>query len=679
MLPGALIAFSAVAGFVYAVQAGRPLLVLVVVAGVILVSVLFRSPTFALLFVVAMQVSNASDALHPPVSPYLLGLVFAVGWAVLAIRDSEVRIGRSPMYWLLGGVIVSQGLSLLGSSGYGLHLGTLNATLKDSVLFLSVVILCRATHRTLLVVRVIVAVVGALAALSIIQQYVFHNSTTFGGFSNVPLVADIGGATARHSGPEGDVNFWGRTLVLFLPFALTLWATHSRQRIKWFWLAMGGAMLGGVYLTGSRGSMISVVPAVVVWFLVAGRKYRKLLGLVILVLASSALLPGVSSRISSLTELTNHTIASETDPSLVGRIAAQEIAAAMFTDHPVTGVGVGNFTKIEPSYYGRSAIGVPSQAFAPHNLYLQLAAEEGMIGLAAWTLFFGGALFLCIRSMLGTDDDAPERLLGAGIVAGLAAWAFASIFLHVVDLRNLFIVIAFATVLDIQARERPPRRTVRVRPVRQDPIARARIVVASVATLTTVVVLAVAAVAIAVGQSELSVTERRYAAEVDLQVRPVHADASFSDAYHWDTVNRQLLLPTYAAIIANARFRAQAATRLQYTPASLRDLNVAVVGDPASAIITISANSPSPLLPEPFANEVLNEANTYLHKVGTSYGLVKISEVHTHSVRLVRSTHVALFAVLAIAAGLIAVLAGRAAARASRRRISMLVGSGAPR
>ena len=678
MLPGVLLAFSAVAGFVYAVHAGRPLLVLVVVAGVILVTALFRSPTFALLFVVAVQVSSASDALHAPVSPYLIGLVFAVGWAVVAIRDDEVRIGWSPMYWLLGGVIVSQALSLLGSSGGGLHLGTLTSTLKDVVLFFSVVILCRATRRTLLVVRVVVGVVGGLAALTIVQQYVFHNSTTFGGFSNVPLVADIGGATARHSGPEGDVNFWGRTLVLFLPFALTLWASHPRQRIRWFWLATGTAMLGGVYLTGSRGSMLSIVPAIIVWFLVAGRKYRRLLGLVILVLASGALLPGVSSRISSLTELTNHTIASETDPSLVGRIAAQEIAAAMFSDHPVTGVGVGNFTRVEPSYYGRSKIGVPSQAFAPHNLYLQLAAEEGMIGLAAWVLFFGGALFLCVRSMLDTDDDAPERLMGAGIVAGLAAWGFASIFLHVVDLRNLFIVAAFATVLDIQTRERPPRRTARIRGARQDPIARARVVVASVATLTTVVVLAGAGVAIAVGKSAVSITERRYAAEIDLQVRPVSAGASYTDAYHWDTVNRQLLLPTYAAIIANSRFRAQAASRLQYTTANLRDLNVAVVGDPASAIITVSANSPSSLLPEPFANEVLTQANAYLTTVGTSYGLVKISEVPTHSVRIVKSTHVALFAVFAIAAALIALLAGRAAARASRRRISTLVGTSAP-
>jgi O-antigen ligase len=673
MVPGVLVAFSAIAGFVVAARAGRPLLVLVIVAGVILAAALFRSPTLALLFLVAVQVSSASDALHAPISPYLIGLVFASGWALLALRDSDVRIGWSPMYWLFAGVVVSQALSTLGSSGNGLRLGALTGTLKDAVFFFSVVILCRATRRSGLVVRVVVGVVGVLAAMTIVQQYVFHNSTTFGGFSNVPLVADIGGATARHSGPEGDVNFWGRTLVVFLPFALTLWASRPRTRIRWFWLAMGAAMIGGVYMTGSRGSMISIVPAIVVWFIVAGRSYRRLLGLVIIVLGCGALLPGVASRVSTLTELTNHTIASQTDPSLVGRIAAQEIAAAMFSDHPVTGVGVGNFTLVEPSYFGRAAVGVPSQAFAPHNLYLQLAAEQGIIGLATWALFFGGALFLCIRSMLDTEDDAPERLMGAGIVAGLAAWSFASVFLHVVDLRNLLLVVALATVLDIEARERPPLRVTTTRPVVQDPIARARVVVASVATLTTVVVLAGAALAAYAARSAVSVTHHGYSTEINLQVRPVRAVASYTDAYHWDTVNRTLLLPTYAAIIANARFRTQAVGKLRYTDAATRDVRINVVGDSASAIITLTATSPSASVPGPLAKEVLSEATAYLHKVGTSYDLVKVSNVPPHPVRSVQSTRLVLFVLLATGAAMLALLAGRTAARASRRRISAVV------
>lgn len=683
-IPAALVALAAIAGFVLAARAGSPQLVLVSLVGVILATALFRSPTFALVFLVGVQVSNASDALGGPVSPYLIALVFALGWAALAVRDADVRIGWSPMYWLLAGVILSQALSVLGSSADGLRLGPLTSTLKDAVFCFSVFILCRATRRTDLVIRIVVGFVGMLAALTILQQYVFHNSTTFHNFSNVPLVADLGGATARHSGPEGDVNFWGRTLVLFLPLALTLWASHRGDRIRWFWLAMGAAMIGGVYLTGSRGSMISIVPAIVVWFVVAGRSYRRLLGLVIIALACGALVPGVASRISSLTELTNHTIASETDPSLVGRIAAQEIAAAMFSDHPVTGVGVGNFTRIEPSYYGRSEIGVPIQALAPHNLYLQLAAEEGIIGLAAWLLFLGGALFLCVRSMLGTDDDAPQRLTGAGIVAGLVAWGFASIFLHVVDLRALFIVVALATVLDLETRERPPRRTARARPAINDPIARTRIVVGAVGTLTAVVVLAGIVLLMYVGQSTLydlgqspiSVTDRRYSAEVNLQVRPVRATASGIDAYHWDTVNRTLIVPTYAAIIENARFRNQAAARLRYTPANARAVSVDVVGDPASAIITVSASSPSAAIPGPLADEVLSGASAYLRTVGTSYGLVKISETPTHSVRVLQPGRLARVTLFAIGIALIALLAGRTAARASRRRISALVGAG---
>jgi O-antigen ligase len=669
---GTLVAFGAIAGFVVAARAGRPLLVVVAVVAVILATALLRSPTLALVFLVGVEISNASDALRSPASPYLIALVFALGWALIAANDPDVRIGWSPMYWLVAGVILSQALSMLASQGNGVRLGPLVETLKDAVFFFSVVILCRATRRSDLVVRVLVAVLGVLAAVTIVQQYILHNSTTFGGFSNVPLVADLGGATPRHSGPYSDVNFWGRTLVLFLPLTLTLWASHRQHIVRWFWLAMGASIAGGIYLTGSRGAMLSMVPAVIVWFVVAGRRYRRLLGLVVIAMACVALLPGVSSRLSTLTQLTDHTLASETDPSLVTRVAAQEIAAAMFSDHPVSGVGMGNFTRIEPTYFGRAEIGVPSQAFAPHNLYLQLAAEQGIVGLAAWALFFGGALFLCVRSMLGSDDDAPERLLGAGIIAGLAAWASASVFLHVVDLRDLLVVVALATVLDLETRERNRLRTTTTPPVVSGPIApkaRGTLVVTSVATMTAVVVLASAMALLAVGKSTVSISERRYSAEINLQVRPTRAQASYTDAYHWDTVNRALLVPTYAAIIANKRFQSEAAAELRYTKASMRDVSVDVIGDPASAIITLSARSRSAAVPEPLADEVLSQANDYLHLVGTSYDLVKISSVRTHSVRVVQSEWLALFVILATGAVLAAVLAGRTAGRAARRSI----------
>ena len=97
--------------------------------------------------------------------------------------------------------------------------------------------------------RLMVLVVAGLALLTVIQQYFLHNSTTFFGFSRIPLAADIGAATPRHSGPEADVNFWGRTIVLFVPLALSLAVMRSERRRWWVWALAAGTLAAGEYLT----------------------------------------------------------------------------------------------------------------------------------------------------------------------------------------------------------------------------------------------------------------------------------------------------------------------------------------------------------------------------------------------------------------------------------------------
>src|SRR5581483_8777938 len=60
----------------------------------------------------------------------------------------------------------------------------------------------------------------------------------------------------------------------------------------------------------------------------------------------------------------------------------------MFLDHPILGVGAGNYAAAYPDYF---LPGWPDPLGHAHNYYLNTAAEMGVIGLAALLFLLGAA------------------------------------------------------------------------------------------------------------------------------------------------------------------------------------------------------------------------------------------------------------------------------------------------
>ncbi len=97
----------------------------------------------------------------------------------------------------------------------------------------------------------------------------------------------------------------------------------------------------------------------------------------------------------------------------------------MFKEHPVSGVGVGNFKIVYPAYHQRAhkdrVFRETMRLHTCHNDFLQIAVELGVVGLL---LFF--SLLACIFSMvfaLLTPRDPPQtRLIAMGATGGLLAF-----------------------------------------------------------------------------------------------------------------------------------------------------------------------------------------------------------------------------------------------------------------
>lgn len=141
------------------------------------------------------------------------------------------------------------------------------------------------------------------------------------------------------------------------------------------------------------------------------------------------------------------------DPAVTGRIEIWGATLRMITEHPLLGVGIGNFR----AAYGNLMIyGLPLiQSFdqtlsmvAPnhaHNLILHVAAEVGLTGLATFVSLLLVAFLKALRS--GKSTGIQARTLKVGMAAGLGAMLIHS--LAEVTFYQGFNVLLFFTYLGL--------------------------------------------------------------------------------------------------------------------------------------------------------------------------------------------------------------------------------------
>lgn len=225
---------------------------------------------------------------------------------------------------------------------------------------------------------------------------------------------------------------------------------------------LGGStavMMLGILISFSRGAWLGVAAGLAVSGLLALRRQI----VVALALAPAAvLLAAVALATVAPATLTDRltSIADEARPfdaasvpitpdnyAVVERMAHWQAGWHMFEDHPLTGVGVGNFNARYPDYFVRSEFRF-SQGHA-HNYYIHALAETGIVGLVVYltlaTSFIVLAAIVALRS-----TDLMARFVALGAAGTMTAVYVHNVFedLHVL---NLGIIISAAWALAVVA------------------------------------------------------------------------------------------------------------------------------------------------------------------------------------------------------------------------------------
>jgi O-antigen ligase len=184
-------------------------------------------------------------------------------------------------------------------------------------------------------------------------------------------------------------------------------------RGRWWLIGLGAQIpiLAGLAATQSRGGWAAWAFGLIV-LLVLGtvatrrQQWRLRLGAALATAWFAASLlahPALVERAASLPD------PGQREP----RLALWRTATRMIAERPLLGVGPGNFGVLYPRYREPDA---PDE-FAPtaHNLFLNVAAETGIAGLAAFVALLAAALRIGVRRSL---RGPPEfRLLRAGVLA----------------------------------------------------------------------------------------------------------------------------------------------------------------------------------------------------------------------------------------------------------------------
>ena len=299
-----------------------------------------------------------------------------------------------------------------------------------------------------------------LAAITVFQKITGTWARPYGGFGTVQSSFFVfEGAPARAAGPLGDPNYYAQILLTLVPLGLfTMWREGSRL----LRFAAAGCTLticAAIMITNSRGAAVAFGLLLVVMAFLglvrAGHMVVLLLGIVLLL----AIIPDYRNRVASLGSVRSAASEAGTegaDPSAQGRTTEMAAGALVFFDNPALGVGPCAFPRYYQEYAQRIGLQVHERVLTgenrgqvpqrqAHNIFISIAAELGIVGLAAFSclLFVTARLLLrARRRLLTTRPDLAD--LPTAFLLAIVAYVACGLFLTLAFERYFWLLMALA-------------------------------------------------------------------------------------------------------------------------------------------------------------------------------------------------------------------------------------------
>jgi O-antigen ligase len=197
----------------------------------------------------------------------------------------------------------------------------------------------------------------------------------------------------RYAPPGFNQNESADVVAMGIPLALLLAVSRGRGVYRWLNVAYVPVAIFAVILTASRSGFIAACLALVSVFfaLRQARSVYRLVWVAIVIGVFSALFFGLSLSSSLDSNIERITFSTDTRSleTLTGRTTIWSAGLGMFAERPVTGLGAGTFISGLESRGGGF--------HAAHNIWVETAAETGIVGVGLLMVVFAAALYPAVK------------------------------------------------------------------------------------------------------------------------------------------------------------------------------------------------------------------------------------------------------------------------------------------
>jgi O-antigen ligase len=263
-------------------------------------------------------------------------------------------------------------------------------------------------------------------AVNIIALYQFITKT------GIKVNVELNGSTGRIESTFGNPNAFGAFLVISLFPCIMLFLLNKNKKIKFAYLTLSIVSFINLILTLSRNSWLAFALGMLILIFTYNWRF---IYLMIVGGIASMFIPIVNTRIKQFADFSQNE----------GRIKIWSIASKMIKDHPLRGVGNGNFSELYDSYvekYPEYWQEFVSQ-FPTHNSYLKIQSELGIGG----TISFLFTIVFIFKNLLASCKKYSS--FANSFYKGFLISAVCMVILNLFD--NIFFVPQVATVFWIFA------------------------------------------------------------------------------------------------------------------------------------------------------------------------------------------------------------------------------------
>lgn len=437
----------------------QPLLLAVGLLGLIFTVVLLNRPAlglYVLVFIIYIRLSDVLVNEHGMPSLFKLYVPLLIGvilWRWLLYRETPSGWQR-PLLWMAGYILVLCSALLYGRD-QTLAIEGVETLLKDVTVSIVILILLQTGAQLRRVIWSLIAAGMFLGTLSVYQKLAGAYTNNFFGFAQTMvehIVDDLN--HFRTAGPLTP-NFYALILVALVPLALDRFWHGERLFLR---LAAGWAVavcMLTIVFTFSRGGFLALT--IVGGIMLLRYRPRPVTFLVTICLLAMLLLLAPANYQERMVTMLDalpfiggqNNSAMLDEVSFRGRLSEVTVAAQIFAEHPIFGVGYDNFDVYYLDYSQYLGLDTRREERQAHSLYLEIAAETGVVGIVTFgILLFGLAHSIrYARRLFQTTQHVQYIYLVDALAVSMVGYLAGSLFLHAAFPRYFWLLSAIIFAL----------------------------------------------------------------------------------------------------------------------------------------------------------------------------------------------------------------------------------------